>query len=335
MSALLETVKQTQFPLRGIVHCAGALSHRSLTEMDQAELQETFASKMAGAWVLHQLTVGIELDFLVLFSSGAAIWGASGLGHYAAANHFLDMLAHYRHGRGLPALSINWGWWADGGMATPELERYFSQVGLGAMPSEQALNALDHLLATKTVQKTVAAVEWQTFKPVYEARRRRPLLERLDGPTRPVTEEQPHRFRQELEAAAPYERWGLLVAHVRGEAASVIGFRSPELVDLNQGFFKMGMDSLMTVQLCNRLERTLGCSLPTTTAFEYPTVHALARYLAGEVLALELVDQTVRPNGSVETAPTPHPVELSQEELLSLFDNELAAVNALVERDAK
>jgi acyl transferase domain-containing protein/acyl carrier protein len=335
MSSLLETVQQTRSPLRGIIHCAGALSPRALTEMDQADLQEAFDSKLAGAWILHQLTVGIELDFLVLFSSGAAIWGAAGLAHYAAANHFLDMLAHYRHGRGLPALSINWGWWADGGMATPELDHYFSQVGIGAMSSGPAFDALDRLLAAKVVQKTVAAVDWQTFKPIYEARRRRPLLERLGGSTRPVGAEGSYRFRQQLEAAASYDRWGLLVAHVRSEAASVIGFRSPDLIDLNQGFFKMGMDSLMTVQLCNRLERTLGCSLPTTTAFEYPTVHALARYLATEVLALEIVDQTTRTKGTDETVPTTHPVDLSQEDLLSLFDNELAAVNALVERDAR
>jgi acyl transferase domain-containing protein/acyl carrier protein len=288
MASVFDAFGRTLPPLRGVVHAAGLLTTSTLMEMETPTLLEVLRPKVAGAWVLHELTRGLEVDFFVMFSSAAAIWGSRGFGHYAAANQFLDALAHYRRTCGLPALSLDWGWWAGGGMASAETEAFFRQVGVEELSSEQALDALGRLLVSNAVQKTVAAVDWSVFKPVYEARRSRPLLQEIEGagiavPHEPTGEERD--LRDRLARASPEEQEGLVSAYVAGEVARLIGLDSTEAVDPRQGFFSMGMNSLMTVQLKNRLEMGLGRRLPPTVAFEYPTVEALAAYLTAKELS--------------------------------------------------
>src|SRR5262249_36619993 len=130
------------------------------------------------------------------------------------------------------------------------------------------------------------------FRPIFEARRKRPLLESLAAPpieTEPVKtqEEKRHGLLQEIEQASPIERKPLLHDYIRTRVAEILGFRSPDRVDPQQGFFRMGIDSIMTVQLRNHLETALGLSLPPTIAFEYPTVDSLVDFIAGMILQPE------------------------------------------------
>ena len=113
MTALLAAIDP---PLRGVVHAAGVGPVRPLAETDETLLESVLRPKVAGSWLLHRLLQGRPLDLFVLFSSGAAVWGGHGQGAYAAANAFLDGLAHQRRAQSLPALSIAWGLWAEGGM---------------------------------------------------------------------------------------------------------------------------------------------------------------------------------------------------------------------------
>src|SRR5690606_2459563 len=113
MVALLAQFGDTLPPLRGVMHIAAALDATPLEHMKLDDLQAMFHAKVAGSWVLHRLTREMALDYFVLFSSTTALWGVSGMAHYAAANCFLDALAHYRRAQGLPALSVNWGLWEE------------------------------------------------------------------------------------------------------------------------------------------------------------------------------------------------------------------------------
>jgi hypothetical protein len=97
--------------------------------------------KVDGAWVLHNLTTEIPLDFFVCFSSAASVWGSQGMAAYAAANHFLDQLSYYRRAHRLPALTVNWGWWAGDGIATDEQLSLFAKLA-SAMPTEKTLEVL-------------------------------------------------------------------------------------------------------------------------------------------------------------------------------------------------
>ncbi len=329
MRPLVEDLRRAKPPLRGVVHLAAVASPCSVKDMDLETLRAVLRPKVSGAWVLHQLTREIDLDFFALFSSGASVWGSRGLAHYAAANHFLDALAHHRRACGLPALSINWGWWAGGvTTALPEIERYFLQIGLGTMPPEQALGILGRLLESGVVQRAVAAVDWSVFKPVYEAKRLRPFLEHIRVQPRLHGRGSAQRLElaRRLQEVSPGDRWDVLLAHVRGEVASVLGFDAAGSLEPHHGFFEMGMDSIMTVQLRNRLEADLGSSLPPTVAFEYPTVQALAGYLATEVLGFEppvSAPSDVTKDGDKEGSDPVEREQLSEDELTVLLAERL------------
>jgi acyl carrier protein len=337
MKALFASLRQTGRPLRGVIHAAGTLETRTLAAMDATTLREVMRSKVEGGWLLHELTEKLPLDFLAFFSSGAAIWGSAGMGHYAAANHCLDALAHLRRSQGLPALTVNWGWWADGGIATAEVEQFFGKAGLKAMPAPLALATLQALLAAGTVQKIVAAIDWEIFKPLYEAARKRPLLDDFNERKEVAPEVTAQSFVQRFKASAPSEQRELLLAHVRESVATILGFNLVELLDVQQGFFKLGMDSLMTVQVRKRLESSLGCSLPSTIAFEYPSVLSLTKYLETQLLA----GAAATPAAAIQVSEPSEPSsgleldELSQEDLLALLESELTAVNDLVEGDRR
>jgi myxalamid-type polyketide synthase MxaE and MxaD len=168
------------------------------------------------------------------------------------------------------------------------------------MRSEDALATLGRLAAGSAVQATVAAVDWESLIALYEVKRPRPLLAELrarptaaPAPARP----RPVELRARLEAASPETRRELVLEHVRDAAAAVLGL-DPGRVDLEQGLFDMGMDSLMAVDLKARLEAVTGQRLASTLTFNYPTVTALAGFLADEVLGAD-----VKP----EAAPTPTP----------------------------
>jgi acyl transferase domain-containing protein/acyl carrier protein len=298
MSGLWDDLDRNHPPVRGIIHAAGVLTPRGLADLRAEEFHQVLRSKVTGAWLLHQLAgarkgAGTGLDFFVLFSSGASVWGGQGLGHYAAANHFLDALADHRAALGLPALSVNWGWWGGAGLVSEELAQLFGRIGLKSLPPEQALTVLAYLLESGATRKTVADVDWTVFGPVFEARRNRPLLEELAVRVKvPVAagnakEQKDQRFRERIQQTPRSEQRLRLHSYIRDEVAAILGFSSSDRIDPKQGFFKMGMDSMMTVQLRNRLDQNLGCSLPPTVAFEYPTVDTLTKYLAESVLKLE------------------------------------------------
>ncbi len=318
--------------LRGVVHAAGVVSTKPLAEMDVEALRFVFGPKVSGAWLLHRFTENLALDFFVLFSSSAAILGLAGMGHYAAANAFLDGLAHFRRGRGLPALSINWGWWSGDGMASDEQAAYFAEIGQNGMATEAALNALIGLLAGKQTQAMVAAIDWPRFKPIYEAKRTRPLLKNISLEMETAVPDS-HAFLQELNAARPERRHELLRRHVQAAVARIMEFATPETFDPDAGFFKVGMDSIMAVQLRVILEQNLGQPLPATIAFEYPTVNKLTQFLVSDVLQWETAVSPTpdAPDTHMDEAALAQLDNLSGDDLLSFFDDELAAIDDLIE----
>jgi acyl carrier protein len=242
------------------------------------------------------------------------LWGSRGLAHYAAANHFLDGFAHYRHFLGLPALSINWGTWDQMRMASAEAQHMVAQYGLNRMPSEQALAFLgDFLGDTDLPQVTVAAVDWNALKPAYEAKRQRPFLQHVEtrqaetvrssAKTEQLPPEQSALLRQ-LAEARPDSRQDLLVRHIQREVARVLAIDPAQPIESDRGLFEMGMDSLMAVELKGRLEAAVGQALPTTLIFNYPTIADLAQYLGSQVLNLARAEPVaVEPLSGMEQPP--------------------------------
>jgi polyketide synthase 12/myxalamid-type polyketide synthase MxaB len=159
-------------------------------------------------------------------------------------------------------------------------------MGVGVLSPEDGVEALGRLLGTGVAQATVAAVEWGVFRPVYEARANRRLLERIElaVPAKPAGLAV---LKDLVEQAPPHARWDVLVAHVRDQAVEVLRLDPSRTPDPRKGLPAMGMDSLMAVELKNRLQSGVGQPLPATLTFEYPTIEALAGYLAAAVFGLE------------------------------------------------
>jgi len=297
----LEEAGRSLPPLRGVVHSAGVLDDGGLLQLTWERFTRVMAPKVDGAWKLHALTQGMELDHFVLFSSAAALVGSPGQGNHAAANAFLDGLAHQRRSAGLPALSINWGAWAEVGAAAERNvgERIEGQ-GLRAFSPEQGLALLEGLLRPKTgapppgqpAQVGVMPVDWSRFlqraagtdAPAFYAE-----LARETRPAAPAPGPARGDLQRQLQEAPPNQRPRLLRAYVRERAGKVLGLGVAEAVDPRQPLRELGLDSLMAVELRNLLASGLGFErrLPATLLFDYPSIADLVDYLAREVFSFE------------------------------------------------
>ncbi|MFM7184138.1 MAG: SDR family NAD(P)-dependent oxidoreductase [Planctomycetota bacterium] len=288
MAAVFAKIRSGGFPLRGIVHAAGSTGVKPVARMSADDLLELLDSKVAGGWNLDRCAGDAELDFFLMFSSIASVWGSAGQAHYAAANNFLDALAHHRRARGLRATSINWGPWTGDSMASPEARIWLSRVGIAGLQPKEALRALELCLAADVTQRTVARVDWRQFAAVYQARTRRPFLDVLAAAAAADTSEQPASPELlELHRLPRTEQQKRVLQIVQSEVASALGFSSPSDADVRTGLFDLGMDSLSSVDLHKRLGQRFGRRLPTTAAFDYPTIEKMAAYLCETVLQHE------------------------------------------------
>jgi acyl transferase domain-containing protein/aryl carrier-like protein len=255
-------------PLRGVVHAAGALDDGVLLEQRWQRLAAVLAPKMLGAWTLDVVTRAAPLDFFVMFSSAAGVLGAPGQGSYAAANAFLDGFAHYRRAHGRTAVSIDWGPWAGTGMAatvSAHDRRRWREQGVEALAPAAALAVLGDVLVSDATH--VAVLPGHGRSPATAAA----------VAAMPVAS-----LADELTALPAARRRGALTAHVREQTARVLGVSAAEL-GLQDGLRDLGMDSLMAVELRNRLQASVGQALPATLAFDHPTIEAIAAFLASEV----------------------------------------------------
>ncbi|MCP4262404.1 MAG: type I polyketide synthase [Planctomycetes bacterium] len=328
MVRVFEEIKTSMPSLRGVIHAAGVNDHKAIKDIDLKTLESIFRPKVTGTWILHKLTQRMSLDIFVVFSSITSVWGSKGQGHYAAANHFVDVLAHHRQRLGLPALSVNWGPWLEGGMTGADHLALLSRMGIKGLAPESAIESLGYLLRANATQVAVAQVDWQLFKGIYEARGRRPLLENLqdlaEGADHGESLPRHSKILQQLKQAPTHERFELLITHVQTTVAQVLGFDKSNYPELEQGFADMGMDSLLAVELKNRLQKSLGISLLSTIAFNYPTIQTLTEYLAREVLKWEEIPDQVDAEQSRGTEAV-----LSEIEQLSQADAEASLTEEL------
>lgn len=299
VSRILEEIHRSLPPLRGIIHSAGVLDDGGLLGQNWSRFDTVFAPKVVGTWHLHRLTYHLPLDFFVMFSSVASLIGSPGQGNHAAANTFMDMLAYYRRAQGLPALSINWGAWSEIGAAVEhDVIGRIDIQGVGVIPPQDGLRVLERLMQGRAAQIGVMPVVWSKFLRRFASGSEPRFFAELANETRqqqvatisPVsqTESQPDILRR-LAEAAPAKHHTIVVAFVQEQAARVLELGSPRAISERIPLSEMGLDSLMAVELRNRLSSGLGLkrTLPATLVFDYPTVEAIATFLAQEALNLK------------------------------------------------
>lgn len=330
VAQVLFDIEQSLPPLRGIIHAAGVLDDGVLMQLDWQRLERVMAAKVAGAWNLHTLTHDHPVEWFVLFSSAASLLGSPGQANHVAANAFLDALAHYRRAIGLPGLSINWGAWSDvGAAAQRQVGTRMSSKGLGAIAPQQGLQILEQLLSQPVAQVGVVPLNWSEF-----------LAQGVASPffadfTQSCKQQLPKHseFLQQLQTTPTDERHAFLVAHLQAEVGKVLGLKPSQLPALQQGFFDIGMDSLMAIELKNRLEGSLGASFPSTVIFEYPTIKDLAHYIAKEILKLQSpvpVAALKKPDEPVAFSDVEN---ISRDEFEASIAKELAEIEKLLKRN--
>ena len=286
VEAMLGRIGERLPPLAGVFHGAGALADGALANQDRERFARVMAPKMLGAWHLHRATRESGLDLFVLFSSAAGVLGNAGQASYAAANAFLDRLAGHRRSLGLAGQAIAWGAWSGAGMAEGRRERLAERLraaGQGWLSPAQGLGALDHLVEHGAVTGMVAVADW----PVLAGRLASvpafldEVLPAIPDRTREAVA--PAGLLSRLRGAPEADRERVLVDFLQDELQAVL--RLPEPPAPPVGFFDLGMDSLMAVELRNRLNVALRgvCTLSGTVVFDHPNIRSLARHLAGEL----------------------------------------------------
>ncbi len=293
-------------PIRGVVHAAGVLHDGLLTQLDAAALDTVLRPKVIGGWLLHRLLKDAPLDFFVLFSSAGSLLGQPGQGNYAAANAFLDALAHHRRAQGQPALSINWGAWDKLGFADTSggrrLAARLELLGIRSIAPKQALEVLKRLLRRDSAQVMAVPVDWRQFRQVYFAGTEPPLLSELAREQAPSSPHAGHpgEQRDALLAAEPAQRPRLLQSYLAEQVARVLGVSASRL-DLQQPLSNLGLDSLMAVELKNRIAVDLGVNMPMVKFLQGPSV---------EQAAAQVLDQLTAEVSNGSTAPVPAATQL-------------------------
>ena len=264
--------------LKGVFHVAGLLDDGILAQMDWAKFWRVLAPKVAGGWLLHEHTKHLKLDHFVLFSSILSLIGSAAQTNYTAANAYLDALAAHRRGLGLPALALNWGPWAETGLATVSGERgeaIWRSRGTRYIPVETGWQAMDALIGSDLGHAAITLTDWPVFSrqfssalpffsdlvPAASGRSATDAIDEL------VT-------RSQLENAVPEQRRAMLIGFISKQARTTLALT--EEIDPSRSLREYGLDSLMAVTLVNRLEAALSVKIATTKLIAGPSVEKLA-----------------------------------------------------------
>ncbi|MEU5840119.1 SDR family NAD(P)-dependent oxidoreductase, partial [Streptomyces diacarni] len=284
---LLATIPAAH-PLAAVVHAAGVLEDATVTSLTSEGLRAVMRPKVDAAWNLHRLTRHLDLSAFVMFSSIAGTFGNPGQANYAAANTFLDALAHHRHVHGLPALSLAWGLWEEAtgmtGTLTSTDRGRLSRGGLTPLATDRALHLLDQALRTP---QSPLQLPVELNRPALRAQARNGTLPSIlrglvRAPRRAAARSQSvssDSLAQRLARMPEVEQREAVLEMVCTQTASVLGHSGTSAVDPQRAFKEVGFDSLTAVELRNRLNAATGLRLPSTVTFDHPTPEALTDHL--------------------------------------------------------
>ncbi|NKY88122.1 type I polyketide synthase [Nocardia veterana] len=273
-------------PLVGVVHAAGVLADGLVGALTRNALDRVLRPKVEGAWHLHELTADRDLRMFLLFSSAAGVVGAPGQANYAAANAFLDGLARYRRGIGLPGVSIAWGpWAADRGMTATlgarELAR-LGRAGFTPLSAAAGLELFDAAVRTSCPDIVAAHLDIQALREHSRTGTAAPIRN-FPAPTGPAVA---HRDGGSVEAVTgrfadpnDADRRAMVRELIITEIAAVLGYDGPDRIDADRNFRDLGFDSLTALEVRNRVRRVTGVSVPATAIFDYPTPASLTAHV--------------------------------------------------------
>jgi hybrid polyketide synthase/nonribosomal peptide synthetase FtdB len=332
LAAALDEARCTGAPLRGVVHAAGILDDVALADLDGTRLQQAMAPKMTGAWNLHELCAADPLDWFVLFSSVAALFGPPRQASHAAGNAYLDALAHFRRARGLPATSVNWGPWSEVGVAVRNGSgARLQQLGIGSLTPPQGLAALGEVLRPNSPgQVAIVRADWRRLRRVFaDSGADGSVLAELALDDGPLRERSTRALHKELEALAnDDERRKVLLVRLRGQVARML--RVPiDSVELNSPLVTLGLDSLVALELQHWLEVELGARMSVVSLLSGPSLSELAAELFAGWSTLALGDTLP---ASAAEPPGTYPLSFGERGLWFMYQLEPRSAAYLLAR---
>jgi acyl transferase domain-containing protein/surfactin synthase thioesterase subunit/acyl carrier protein len=283
---VIRETRQRMPRLRGILHAAG-VGHQStlLDQLTESSFWPVMTPKLLGAFHLHAATKHAPLDFFVLYSSASAALGLVGHAGYAGANAVLDAMAHALRDAGVPALSIQWGAFSDAGLAARDASGdRMGRGGLESLTPDQGNLALSRLLGKPTAEVAVMRLAINRWFEVFPQHADSPFwseLHQASASPRPSLAAEPvaAQLQQKIAAAAPNERLELLERLVRDELGKVLRL-DPAQITRTDPFYTHGFDSLMGLELRNRLQVSLGLKLSMADIITHAQIDALSEFLA-------------------------------------------------------
>lgn len=321
VSDLFEDIKARMPTLKGVIHAAGVLADGMLSQQHWEPYRRVLAPKVNGAWHLHELSRDFPLEYFIMFSSASSLLGNPGQGAYAAANAFLDALAFYRRANGLTAQTINWGPWSEAGMATTVVNSASRLLGQGvrSLAPEDGLAILKLIFNDGNPQTCVLDVDWPAYvrrladlsPPPFFANLVEPPVH---APSMPAASQQPDLLAR-LQREVPVMREKAVLTLIQDVAKEVMGHAQTHTIASDRPLMEQGIDSLMAVELRNKLSSAVHTTLPASLIFDYPTLEKIRDFLLAEVLSFD--DPATQP----ATASAPATLDpASAEDVLAEID---------------
>lgn len=315
LRALLEQLP----PLRGVIHSAGVLADGIVANQTWERYSRVFGPKISGTLNLLKVVRQAPLDFCIFYSSAAALLGNPGQANYAAANAFLDSFAWYLRGEAIPASTLNWAGWSQLGLAArtaPASGREEELIGL--IPVEVGSSIIASQLGARRVQLAILPLQLRSSGTGLRSwLQKRPLLHQMfadllltiggQAAGDPASSEAAagavlRRLRQTQGAARPTQ----LRTYVSGLITSLLRTSTP--LDPTLNLFDAGLDSLLTLQMRQRLEKDLDCRLPSTLLHDYPHIESLVKFLSESLFPSSPEPASQRIAEVSPSAPLPVPL---------------------------
>lgn len=288
MRDVLADIRKTMPVVRGVFHAAGLLDDGMVLRLGRERFASTMAPKVAGTLVLHELTRDDPLDCFVMFSSAAALLGSPGQANYAAANAFMDAFALHRRQRGLPALAVDWGPWSEVGLAAARSDRgsRLAFRGFEGIAPGQGMEILARLLSQEEPVVAAMPINLRQWRQFYPRASDAPFLSSLPWSEAGPSEGRGVMREKLLAEPQPARRKDLLEQHIADQLGQVLRIEARS-IDRDAPLMNLGFDSLMALELRNRLEVSMGLRLSATLIWSHPTVADLASHLLQKAVAGE------------------------------------------------
>ena len=292
--SLFERIKNEMPALSGIIHAAGLLDDDSLLNLDIDRLHNVMAPKVDGTWNLHHESTQLSLDFFVLYSSAVSVLGSPGQGNYTAANFYLDTMASYRQNLGLPAISINWGPWAEIGLAAERTEQLEAQNAstehlVKTIKIDQGLKMLEFLMDESLSQIAVLPFDLKDLLELYPFAANMPFFKEVGMKKRsgPSLYARPN---LQQKYVAPRSEVEIKMAKLWEQTLHI------DKVGIHDSFFELGGDSVLAAQILAKARKVYGISINPQDAFQSFTIEHLAGMLEAEIMKQieEMTDEEVQ-----------------------------------------